>query len=135
MTLFTIGYQGRTLEEFLQRLVGAGVARLVDVRAVPASRKKGFSKNGLKDALAARGIEYVHVRAAGNPYRAESGPVLEKYTAYLKEHPEILDELEAVLDDRPAALLCMEADALDCHRLVVAKALARRRRDLQIENL
>ena len=67
MKLFTIGYEGTTMAEFLSALSGAGVKRVIDVRAVPNSRRPGFSKTPLRNALAEVGIDYVHLRALGTP--------------------------------------------------------------------
>jgi hypothetical protein len=67
MMLFTIGYEGATLPEVIGRLRAAGVEVVVDVRAVAASRRAGFSKTVLRESLAAEGIGYEHVRALGTP--------------------------------------------------------------------
>jgi uncharacterized protein (DUF488 family) len=68
-TLFTLGYQKRDLEEFIDLLRTASINVLVDVRETPWSHKPGFSKGALSDALAAAGIDYVHAKFAGNPKR------------------------------------------------------------------
>jgi uncharacterized protein YjiS (DUF1127 family) len=60
--IFTAGYEGRVQDELLDRLVAAGVAVLLDVRAVPMSRKPGFSKRLLAASAEARGIRYVHLQ-------------------------------------------------------------------------
>ncbi len=65
--LLTIGYEGKTVDSFLALLAESGVAVLVDVREFPLSRKPGFSKTRLREALARRGIEYVPMRALGSP--------------------------------------------------------------------
>src|SRR3712207_4594344 len=65
--LFTIGYEGATIDAFLDTLEEAGVKTLVDVRAVPLSRKPGFSKRALAAALAERGIGYRHLQRLGTP--------------------------------------------------------------------
>src|SRR5215213_8895758 len=67
MRIFTIGYEGATMGEFLAALQSAGVERVIDVRAVPNSRRPGFSKTPLRNALAEVGIDYVHLRALGTP--------------------------------------------------------------------
>ena len=67
MRIFTIGYESTTVAEFLAALKQAGVERVIDVRAVPNSRRPGFSKNLLRNALAEVGIDYVHLRALGTP--------------------------------------------------------------------
>jgi uncharacterized protein (DUF488 family) len=126
---FTIGYEGRTLDEFVRLLHAAGVERVVDVRALPLSRRRGFSKTALSLALAMEGIEYVHVRAAGNPYRNlrdEPKRCLALYAEHLNEHPTVLIEVEQALNGSRSALLCMEASHERCHRSVIAERLMQR---------
>jgi uncharacterized protein (DUF488 family) len=125
---FTVGYEGRTLDEFVHLLVAAGVERIVDVRALPLSRRRGFSKTALKSALAANGIDYVHLRAAGNPYRNlrdDPQRCLALYAEHLDGHPGVLVEVEQALSGSRSALLCMEASHKRCHRSVIAERLTR----------
>lgn len=126
---FTVGYEGKTLDEFLVILLAAGVQRVVDVRELPLSRKRGFSKTALASALADHGIEYVHVRVAGNPYRDQRHDIescLAAYREHLRMNPEALEEVAEALKDCRAALLCVERDHALCHRSVLASRLARR---------
>lgn len=121
-----VGYEGHTLESFLELLVGAGIQRVIDVRALPLSRRRGFSKTPLSRALAERGIEYVHVRTAGNPFRDRKEPVerrLALYAAHLAGHPAVLADVEAAVGESKAALLCVEADPRHCHRSLIAGQL------------
>jgi hypothetical protein len=67
MRIFTIGYEGTTMADFLAALKEAGVRQLIDVRAVASSRRPGFSKTALRNSLAEEGIGYVHLRALGTP--------------------------------------------------------------------
>src|SRR6185369_12843167 len=67
MRIFTIGYEGSTMPEFLAARRKAGVERVIDVRALPLSRRPGFSKTPLRLALEEAGIEYVHLKALGTP--------------------------------------------------------------------
>lgn len=123
---FTIGYAGRTVPEFVQLLEDAGVDRVVDVRALPLSRRKGFSKTALGAALAKHGIEYVHLRAAGNPFRDQKNDIkrcLTLYSGHLDKNPEVVTEVEAILNGHKAALLCFEADACECHRSIIVQRL------------
>jgi uncharacterized protein (DUF488 family) len=67
-TVFTIGYEYHTdTTSLIEALRAAGVRRLVDVRELPLSRRRGFSKTALAAALATAQIEYQHVRELGNP--------------------------------------------------------------------
>jgi uncharacterized protein (DUF488 family) len=125
-TTFTIGYAGRTVPEFVRLLEDAGVDRVVDVRALPLSRKKGFSKTALGATLAERGIEYLHLRAAGNPHRDRKNEIdvcLKLYAGHLDEHPTVVEDIEQAVDGHRAALLCFEADACSCHRSIIVQRL------------
>src|SRR5208283_920819 len=66
-TLYTIGYEGRDIDGFISRLKEFGITRLIDVREIPLSRKRGFSKSALKQKLDDENIEYVHYKALGSP--------------------------------------------------------------------
>lgn len=133
--LFTIGYEGKTLDEFLGRLCEAGVETLLDVRAVAASRRPGFSKTALSGALAERGIGYRHLRALGTPAdgrtAARAGRVAEMRRIYAGqlETPEAGLQMEQALGEaaeKPSALLCFEAAAAGCHRSMLAERMLER---------
>jgi len=133
MTLQTAGYEGASISEFVAALVSAGVHTVIDVRATPVSRKRGFSKRALGKALAAYGIGYVHTPALGCPrcireeYRA-SGDWLrytEQYVAYLNEQASALHDILERARAESCCLICFEADASRCHRSLVAAAVAR----------
>jgi uncharacterized protein (DUF488 family) len=126
---FTVGYEGRTLPAFIQMLQGVGVERVVDVRALPLSRRKGFSKTPLSQALSDGGIEYVHVRAAGNPFRDQKDDIetcLALYGKHLDAHPEVVVEVETAINGHRAALLCVEGDVHCCHRSVLMDRIVAR---------
>lgn len=134
-TLCTIGYQGKTVEELIVRLKRARVNVLVDVRELPLSRRRGFSKTALRDALQAEGIAYVHLRAAGNPHRAQRADGLRLYAEHLERSPVIIDWVMAEIRGQRAALLCFEAQPGDCHRSVLAERLKVREPGLEILHL
>ena len=67
MEIFTIGYEGTTQPEVIGALKAAGVTLLADVRAVPLSRRPGFSKNVLANGLREAGIVYIGLKALGTP--------------------------------------------------------------------
>jgi uncharacterized protein (DUF488 family) len=134
MRIFTIGYEGVTQSEFLAALADAGVKRVIDVRAVPNSRRPGFSKTPLKNALAEAGVDYVHLRALGTPAdgraaaRAGRHAEMERIYAGQLELPEAIAESAMLLDlaaDRPSAVLCYERDPAECHRTTLLKAIAK----------
>ena len=131
--LFTIGYEGKTVEELLDRLQESSVALLIDVRAVAASRRPGFSKTALAGALKERGIDYLHLRPLGTPKAgrgaARKGRIAEMRAIFDEQlaTPEAelaLAQAEAAASERPSALLCFEADAAHCHRTIVAERMA-----------
>lgn len=135
---FTIGYAGKSVSEFVGALRRAGVERVVDVRALPLSRKKGFSKTALGQALSKADIEYVHLRVAGNPYRDQKADVarcLALYSSFVDEHPEVVQAVETAVDGRAAALLCFEADACECHRSVLIDRLKARNPRRRVRHL
>jgi uncharacterized protein (DUF488 family) len=133
MRIFTIGYEGTTVGEFLNTLKEAGVRRVIDVRALPLSRRPGFSKSALRAALDEAGIEYVHLKALGTPAngraaaRAGKQAELEKIYAGQLELPEAIAQSAQMLDlagEMPSALLCMERDPAQCHRTLLLDAVA-----------
>jgi uncharacterized protein (DUF488 family) len=133
MRIFTIGYEGVTLGEFLIALEQAGVERVIDVRAVPNSRRPGFSKTPLRNALAEARIGYVHLRALGTPAagraaaRAGRHDDLKRIYAGQLELPEAIAESAQMLDlarERPSALLCYEREPAACHRTLLLDAVA-----------
>lgn len=141
--LSTIGYEGKTLAEFLDELKAAGVALLVDVRAVAASRRPGFSKTALGNALREQGIDYLHLRPLGTPAAgreaARKGRIAEMRTIYAEqlETPEALLAMEQLLaqaGERHVALLCYEKEAPCCHRAMLAERMLERA-DFEVRNI
>lgn len=133
MRIFTIGYESATVAEFIAALQSAGVKRIIDIRAVPNSRRPGFSKTPLRNALAEEGIDYVHLRALGTPAdgraaaRAGRHEDLEKIYAGQLELPEAIAQgaqMAELAKDEPSALLCYERDPSDCHRTLLLRAVA-----------
>ncbi len=133
MKLFTIGYEGATQAEVIARLKAAGVETLVDVRAVAASRRAGFSKTILGESLKAEGVDYVHLRALGTPKAgreaAKKGYIREMRSIFADHMAEPasqlqLEQLKALAGEKRVAMLCFEADHAGCHRAVLAERLA-----------
>lgn len=127
--LFTIGYERRTQPELIETLIAAGATLLVDVRAIAASRRAGFSKTVLSTSLAAHGIGYRHMRALGTPKpgrdAARAGRTAEMQAIFARhlENPEAGLALAQAADlarHGPICLLCLEHDAACCHRAMVA---------------
>lgn len=133
MLLSTIGYEAATLAQVIDRLKGAGVSMVLDVRAVAASRRPGFSKTMLAASLAEAGIAYRHLRGLGTPKAgraaARAGRFAEMRTIFAAhmEEPEARGQLAEAIDlaaGRPVALLCYEADAAHCHRAIIADQIS-----------
>ena len=132
MTIFTVGYEGRSLEDFLAELSAQGIRLVADVREAPISRKPGFSKSALEEALRSAGISYTHIRALGCPKQIrdaykEDGDWARYTQAFMKHlggQQAAVQELAKVAEARPTALLCYEADFNRCHRTYVAGAVA-----------
>jgi uncharacterized protein (DUF488 family) len=133
MRIFTIGYEGTTVPEFVAALKQAGVQRVIDVRALPLSRRPGFSKSPLRAALEEAGIEYVHLKALGTPAEGRSAARagrhadLERIYAGQLELPEAMAQSAQMLDlarEKPSALLCMEREPAHCHRTLLLNAVA-----------
>ena len=123
--IFTIGYEGATQDELVAALRKAGVERVIDVRAVPLSRKPGFSKNVLAAGLGDAGIDYVHLKALGTPAEGREAArkgrfaEMERIYAAQLETPEAAAEsarMIALAEEKPSALLCFERDPAHCHR-------------------
>lgn len=133
MHIFTIGYEGATVPEFVAALKQAGIERVIDVRALPLSRRPGFSKSPLRAALEESGIEYVHLKALGTPAegraaaRAGRHEDLERIYAGQLELPEAIaqsGQMLALAREKPTALLCMEREPKHCHRKLLLDAVA-----------
>lgn len=132
MNVYTIGYEGRSIEDFVELLKKHGVEVLADVRHLPLSRKKGFSKTALGNALEDAGIRYEHFRQVGNPkhIRKSGLPQQELLAAYDDHMSELWDEalpdLVETATDAATCLMCYELEPCDCHRTSVAKQLIAR---------
>ena len=132
LTIYTIGYEATTMAEFLAALAKAGVRRVIDVRALPLSRRPGFSKSSLAASLREAGIDYVHLKELGTPKRgrdaAKKGDVAtltEVYDAQLAL-PEAQAQAARMLslaEEMPSALLCFERDPCHCHRTLLLRAV------------
>lgn len=134
MKIFTIGYEGTTMHDFLAALTTAGVERVIDVRALPLSRRPGFSKSSLAASLSEAGIGYVHLKALGTPKpgrdaakRGDRKTLASVYESQL-HLPEAQAQAARMLElaaERPSALLCYERDPTTCHRTLLLAAEAK----------
>ena len=133
LCIFTIGYEATTMGDFIAALEAAGVERVIDVRALPLSRRPGFSKTPLRASLAEAGIDYVHLRALGTPAAGREAArkgrhaELERIYAGQLELPEAIAqgaEMLGLAREKRSALLCFERDPAGCHRTLLLAAIA-----------
>lgn len=124
--VISIGYERRNIEEFVDLLEEYGVQTLLDIRELPLSRKKGFSKRALAARLEQSGIQYSHLKIAGNPYRKQKDEIelcLRLYRNHLDDHPQVLNAVAEEFADAPTAILCYEREHCECHRSVLLDEL------------
>lgn len=133
--VYTIGYEGTDIDRFVATLRAVGVTMLADVRAVAVSRKKGFSKNGLRERLEAEAITYVHLVELGDPKPGRDAARAGKYdefrriySAHLKtaDAVGVLKVLDKLARQDAVCLLCFERDPAGCHRRMIADRLKAR---------
>lgn len=132
MNLFTIGYEGLNIDQFMSLLSKHGIETVVDIRELPLSRKPGFSKKALANALHGSGLDYVHMVKLGCPkpvrdgYRADGD--WKRYTVgflkHLKAQQDAIADLAELAKTSTCALLCFEADFNFCHRSMVAESVS-----------
>lgn len=140
-SVLSVGYEGRSADELITLVVEAGVDVVVDVRLNPISRKPGLSKTRLAAALNNAGVEYLHLRALGNPRENRDpfwhGRVAEgvQYFQALMAAPgpsASLDELATLAQTHRVAVMCFERDHDMCHRQVVTDNIATRVPDAEV---
>ena len=129
--LFTIGYEGAALSDFMRALKIAKVDVLLDIRELPISRRKGFSKTVLGGALTKAGIVYRHEKQLGSPRTIrhrlrEDGNYSRFFREFNRHLIEQLTLLETLTEELKGnvALMCYEKNHEECHRRSVADALA-----------
>ena len=110
----------------------ASIKRVIDVRAIHLSRKKGFSKNQLNDFLLAHGIDYVHLKGLGDPKPGREAARAGKFALFEKIYGkhiaseaavEALELAASYIEKANACLMCFEAEHEKCHRSIVADHL------------
>ena len=133
--LLTIGYQGALIDDFVATLKFEMVDVLIDIRDVPVSRKKGFSKKVLAEELKRTGINYVHLRNLGDPKPGRDAARRGDMTSFeriFRNHlaqdasQQALGVAVQIAAAKRAVLLCFESDHIHCHRSVVAEAMTKR---------
>jgi len=133
-TLFTIGYEGKSVEYYTNQLIEADIKVLCDIRKNPISMKYGFSKSQLKSVVESAGIKYIHFPELG--VASEKRQELKTKNDYVRlfndyekdilknEGPRLEEIYQLLLSNKRIALTCFEDDPNDCHRSRTAKAIS-----------
>jgi uncharacterized protein (DUF488 family) len=132
--LFTIGYEGKDLATVLHCLKAAGVECVLDVRENPFSRKPGFSRKPLSQALEAAGIRYLHLKELGTPRTLREQVKLDgdyerffrDMQQYLLTQQEAIEQACSHVRQTTCCLLCYEKSVDTCHRKVIAEMIQER---------
>ena len=130
LQFYTIGYEGADLFDFLATLKHAEVSLLVDIRELPASRRKGFSKNALRENLESVGIQYIHLRDLGDPKEGRLAARMGKFNDFRRIFYNHMNKEEAkngiievleLINNYIVCLLCYERSPNNCHRSIVSE--------------
>lgn len=143
MILHTIGYEGRRIDDFINILLQNEIEILVDIRAVPHSRNRNFSKINLEEYLLANGIDYLLIEELGSPKElrdkvksdGDYDYFFSEYDRFLKNKIKYLSAILNFIKTRKACLFCYEADADRCHRKSVTGKLKEQDATLEIIDL
>jgi uncharacterized protein (DUF488 family) len=140
MRIFTIGYQNLTADLYVRALVNAGVGLVIDVREHAWSQRPEFVKSTLQNSLSKAGIEYCHLKSAGNPAAnrrsaRSAAECMKRYRHHLSDNPDCVSKLLSLLrvaeqSGRLGCLTCYERRPEDCHRSVLISELIRLEPDL-----
>jgi uncharacterized protein YeaO (DUF488 family) len=132
-TIYTIGYEGMSIEQFIKKLKDTNIQQLIDVREIALSRKNGFSKGILEIELKKVGIRYRHYPSLGSPkdirHQLHQDLDYKKFFEEYKEHvkdkdvQESIKDVEGLSSIRKTVLLCFEKDFKTCHRSIIAEQL------------
>ncbi|MXX94958.1 MAG: DUF488 domain-containing protein [Gammaproteobacteria bacterium] len=131
--IHTIGYEGRSIDSFLNHLLKEDIQILIDVRANALSRKYGFSKRQLSSLCQKFDIVYCHERSLGVPSKERKN--LKNHQSYRKlferyekrislDDYRLVQSVSQVMENVPSALMCFESDNRSCHRRPLADAIS-----------
>jgi len=138
--VYLTGYEKQTITEFINKLLKANITTVIDIRKNPISRKAGFSKNALFQALKENDIKYFHCQDLGTPndirnYLKGEGDYLkffQLYRSYLHANPALIsDALDIIYANGHSVLMCYEKDCELCHRSILASELMKRDSKIQ----
>ncbi|MBN1764321.1 MAG: DUF488 domain-containing protein [Sedimentisphaerales bacterium] len=134
LELFTVGYEGYHIDGFIAHLKNHSINCLLDVREIPLSRKKGFSKSALAQRLQKEKITYLHLKALGSPKpirnklkeNGDYGSFFKKMNEHLNNETETIEEAYHYIVQKKCCLMCFEHPAHNCHRIAVANKIKER---------
>jgi len=129
--VFTIGYEGREIDDFIDRLKKYRITRLIDIREIPLSRKKGFSKSELKKRVESAKIEYFHFRSLGSPSNIRNKLKIDRnyerffkaYGIYLENNIDAINEAYVLIQNGVSCIMCFERFPDKCHRSSVVQKI------------
>lgn len=133
LAIYTMGYEQRSVDQFFNRLLEVGVRNVVDTRANPVSRKYGFARSSLSSIANKLGLGYSHYPGLGIPSKQRSDvasvadfrTLFEHYeTVILPAHEGEIESVATQMKSTPSVLVCMEKEAVDCHRSRLARRIA-----------
>lgn len=131
--IHTVGYEGLHIDDFVIKIKNHGISQLIDVREIPLSRKRGFSKTALHERLKLEGIDYIHLKDLGSPKLLRESlkqnwdyvSFFNEFTEHLEKKLHVLDGMLPSIYQNNSCLMCFEESADKCHRSVVADMLSR----------
>lgn len=126
--VFTVGYEGKTIDKFIELLKQHNIQQIIDVREIPLSRKPGFSKTALANRLDTEGISYIHIKGLGSPQNIRKelhqthdyDKFFQEYKYYIGTHVEYIQEAWEYFEEKQSCLLCFENLSSECHRSIIA---------------
>ncbi|MBP3524125.1 MAG: DUF488 domain-containing protein [Clostridia bacterium] len=128
-TVYTIGYEGRDIDEFISILMKNEIEQLLDVREIPVSRKVGFSKSKLCSALENAGISYIHMKELGSPKEIRDSlhqthdyeAFFKAYQYYIGTHFSYVQTAWEHIIKKKTCIMCFERKPSECHRSALAQ--------------
>ena len=131
--LYTIGYEGKSIDEFIQLIINNNIKTLIDVRELAISRRPGFAKTKLKSALENKDVAYYHIPSLGSPKDVrhklrEDHDYATFFQSYRYHACLMLDDVMRVTEiaeKENTCLLCYEHNPLECHRSVLAEMITK----------
>ncbi len=116
--IYTIGYEGKDIDRFLELLEKSGIEQLIDVRSHPKSKKEKFSKQNLKKELVRKNVKYEHMPELG-------GLGKENYKEKMKSEKwvDAFNDVKEIAKQTSTVLMCLEKDPMKCHRRFIVDRL------------